>query len=138
MQSKNQKNKTKIGIIGQGFVGSAIREGLKSFYKVSTYDLDETKCNSTHRQVCLNSDIIFVCLPTPMRKDGSCDTRILESAILKIDSTVKREKNHPIIVVKSTVAIWCENLRRARATKRAEMTTQKWIHKCLAMIVKIG
>jgi UDPglucose 6-dehydrogenase len=92
-----------IGIIGQGFVGSAIREGLKSFYKVRTYDIDENKCNDSHEQVCLKSDIIFMCLPTPMRKDGSCDTRILESAIRKIDLTVYEHKHRPIIVVKSTV-----------------------------------
>jgi UDPglucose 6-dehydrogenase len=92
-----------IGIIGQGFVGSAIREGLKSFYKVRTYDIDENKCNDSHEQVCLKSDIIFMCLPTPMRKDGSCDTRILESAIRKIDLTVYTHNHRPIIVVKSTV-----------------------------------
>ena len=28
-----------IGIVGQGFVGSAIREGLNSFYEINTYDL---------------------------------------------------------------------------------------------------
>ena len=72
-----------IGIIGQGFVGSAIREGLSSYYNTLTFDLDESKCNSTHREVTRESNIIFVCLPTPMRKDGSCDTRILESAIRK-------------------------------------------------------
>ena len=33
----------KIGIIGQGFVGSAIREGLKNFYDIRTYDLDPKK-----------------------------------------------------------------------------------------------
>ena len=81
------KKKTNIGIIGQGFVGSAIREGLKNFYKIRTYDIDKTKCNSTHDQVCLESDIIFMCLPTPMRKDGSCDTRRLEEAIRKVDLT---------------------------------------------------
>ena len=31
----------KIGIIGQGFVGTAIREGLKKFYPVSVYDIKE-------------------------------------------------------------------------------------------------
>jgi UDPglucose 6-dehydrogenase len=44
-----------------------------------------------------------MCLPTPMRKDGSCDTRILESAIRKIDLTVYTHNHRPIIVVKSTV-----------------------------------
>ena len=32
-----------IGIIGQGFVGSAIREGLKDFYKINTFDIDKSK-----------------------------------------------------------------------------------------------
>ena len=35
-----------VGIIGQGFVGSAIREGLKSIHDILTYDLDASKCNS--------------------------------------------------------------------------------------------
>ena len=96
----------KIGIIGQGFVGSAIREGLKKFYDVITYDIDISKCNSTHETVCTTSDIIFVCIPTPMRKSGECDTRLLESAISGIESECMafHGKNHgPILVIKSTV-----------------------------------
>ena len=64
-----------IGIIGQGFVGSAIREGLKPFYTCYTYDLDPSKCQHRHEQVVNSSDIIFVCVPTPMMKSGQCDTR---------------------------------------------------------------
>ena len=94
----------KIGIVGQGFVGSAIREGLKNFYEVLTYDIDSEKCNSTHEEVCDNSDIVFVCIPTPMRKDGSCDTRLLESVVGQIDQRCELRKNDaPVLVVKSTV-----------------------------------
>lgn len=105
-----------VGIIGQGFVGSAIREGLKSFHEILTYDIDETKCNQTLKGVCLNSDIIFLCLPTPMRKDGSCDTRILESVLDKSYKIIKDDSRRPkhsdflnsqkkkkIFVIKSTV-----------------------------------
>lgn len=92
-----------IGIIGQGFVGSAIRDGLKNHYDVLTYDLDESKSNSTHEKVCKKSEIIFVCVPTPMRNDKSCDTRILESAIKKIYIECSKHKKYPIIVIKSTV-----------------------------------
>ena len=92
-----------IGIIGQGFVGSAIREGLKSFYSVMTYDIDKEKCTSTHQAVCENSEIIFVCLPTPMRKSGQCDTRILEEAIKRINEECSRLEKSPTIVIKSTV-----------------------------------
>lgn len=94
-----------IGIVGQGFVGSAIREGLANFYEIRTFDIDKDKCNSTHEDVCKNSDIIFVCLPTPMRKSGECDTRIIESAIEKINHECLEDPggNRPILVVKSTV-----------------------------------
>ena len=33
--------KNNIGIVGQGFVGSAIREGLKDHHNVFTYDIDK-------------------------------------------------------------------------------------------------
>ena len=33
-----------IGIIGQGFVGSAIREGLKGYYNVMGFDLVADLC----------------------------------------------------------------------------------------------
>ena len=94
-----------IGIVGQGFVGSAIREGLKGFYKVRTYDIDKEKCNSTHQEVCYKSKIIFVCIPTPMRKSGQCDTRILESVVEKINSECRDDprRNRPILVIKSTI-----------------------------------
>lgn len=93
----------KIGIIGQGFVGSAIREGLKEHYSILTYDIDEDKCNSTHKEVCIHSDIIFVCVPTPMRLDGSCDTRILESAINNVYDECCKTGVFPILIIKSTI-----------------------------------
>lgn len=94
-----------VGIIGQGFVGSAIREGLKHHHNVLTYDLDSSKCNSNLIDVTEKSDIIFVCVPTPMRKDGSCDTRILESAIDDIHRVIQdsQRKDSPILVIKSTI-----------------------------------
>ena len=94
-----------LGIIGQGFVGTAINNGLKSHYEILTYDLDANKCNSTHGDVCKKSEIILICVPTPMRKDGSCDTRILESAIDDVYNTFKdsQRKEAPILVIKSTV-----------------------------------
>jgi nucleotide sugar dehydrogenase len=100
-----------IGIIGQGFVGSAIREGLRNFYNVRGYDLDPEKCFNLKwmnklGEVANHSDIVFVCVPTPMRKDGSCDTRILENAIVELDKAcveTGRIATRPIVVIKSTV-----------------------------------
>ena len=36
--------KTTLGIIGQGFVGTAVNEGLAKHYDIETYDLDKDKC----------------------------------------------------------------------------------------------
>jgi len=91
----------KIGIIGQGFVGSAIREGLDDYYEILTYDKDSSKSRNSHEEVVSNSSILFVCVPTPMRKSGECDTRILESVISEIEKVDTR--NEPVLVIKSTV-----------------------------------
>ncbi len=89
-----------IGIIGQGFVGSAIREGLKNFYDIKAYDLEPSKCWNLNKPSSIDemlsfSDIIFVCVPTPMRPDGSCDTRILESAIDGAYVSLKKQNPDP-------------------------------------------
>ena len=96
----------KIGIIGQGFVGTAVREGLKNYHKIDTFDLDKSK--STCRDIedlVAASDIIFVCVPTPMKKDGSCDVSIVESVVKDIDDVVNcfTNKDHKIVVIKSTI-----------------------------------
>ena len=76
----------KIGIVGQGFVGSAIYEGLKTFYDIKTYDLDESKRNcSSLYDLIETSEIIFQCLPTPMKRSGECDIRIVEASLRNID-----------------------------------------------------
>jgi len=45
-----------------------------------------------------NCNVIFVCLPTPMNKDGSCDIEIVREVLSKINNATKS-----IIVNKSTV-----------------------------------
>ncbi len=87
-----------IGIVGQGFVGNAIYQKFKNFYDIATYDLDESKSNSTE-ETTMTRDIVFVCLPTPMSEDGDCHTGIVEDAIKKVDLYGKCK----IAVIKSTV-----------------------------------
>jgi len=89
----------KIGIIGQGFVGNAIYQKFKQYFKILTYDLDSTKCNS-NEQSTMTQDIVFVCLPTPMDEVGRCNTNLVESTIQKIHSYGKAKT----VVIKSTVS----------------------------------
>ena len=71
----------KVGIIGQGFVGTAVREGLKQHYDIHTYDLKEKCTCESILEVVDISDVIFVCVATPMKKDGSCDISIVVGVI---------------------------------------------------------
>ena len=90
--------KMNIGIIGQGFVGNAVFQKFKSFFKVYTYDLKKELCNSSFDELVQKCRVIFICLPTPMNKDGSCDSSLVKEVLSSLN---KGEKT--IIVNKSTV-----------------------------------
>lgn len=59
-----------IGVVGAGVIGSATARAYAQHVKtVRVYDIDERKC--THPlALVLASDIVFVCLPTPQKKDS--------------------------------------------------------------------
>jgi nucleotide sugar dehydrogenase len=89
----------KIGIIGQGFVGTAVNEGLKSFFQIETFDINKkSTCNSLE-ELSKKSDVIFVCLPTPMEQNGDCHLDIVENTLLGLDLAEECKT----IVVKSTI-----------------------------------
>jgi UDPglucose 6-dehydrogenase len=87
-----------IGIIGQGFVGNAVFQKFKSFFKVYTYDLKKELCNSSFDELFEKCRIIFICLPTPMNKDGSCDVCLVKQVLSSLNKGKKT-----IVVNKSTV-----------------------------------
>ncbi len=87
-----------IGIIGQGFVGNAVYQKFKSFFTVYTFDIINKKSNSSFDDLVKNCSVIFTCVPTPMNNDGSCNTKILEDLLSKLN-----ERTKSIIVNKSTI-----------------------------------
>ncbi len=91
--------KSTIGIVGQGFVGTAVYEGLKQHNKIETYDIAKTSTCKSLADLSEKSDVIFVCLPTPMKKDGRCHIDIVESTLLGLDVIDECK----IVVVKSTI-----------------------------------
>ena len=95
------RRKVKIGIVGQGFVGSALREGFQNVFDVRTYDKfkDEASTSSSLEELSKVANVIFICLPTPMLPDGSCDISIVRSTITELN----RYDNNNIAVIKSTV-----------------------------------
>ena len=89
-----------IGIVGQGYVGTAVKTVFEKYYETNTFDLNG-KCNCRDMEELVdNSDIIFVCVPTPMKKNSSCDTSIVESVVHEINTLTDTDK---IVAIKSTI-----------------------------------
>ena len=87
----------KIGIIGYGFVGKALRRGLKD--NVKCIEIDPKLNTNINDLIKYKPDIVFICLPTPMNDDGTQNIDIVSSAvgeINKFDSDI-------LIVLKSTI-----------------------------------
>ena len=92
----------KLGVIGHGYVGESQSFAFSPSFDVRVYDKDSLK--STHSlNVVLDSDFIFVCVPTPMKKDGSQDLSFVESFF-------KTAKDGPIYIIKSTIIPGTTNL----------------------------
>jgi UDPglucose 6-dehydrogenase len=87
-----------IGIIGNGFVGNAIYQNFKDKTHCKVYDvLDHKRYNEM--EDTLQSEIVFVCLPTPMKRDGECDLEYVLNFFKDVPKT------DALFVVKSTVSI---------------------------------
>lgn len=98
--------KESLGVIGQGFVGSAVYEGMKNHYDIKTFDKDPNKFSNVGSifEIVENVDITFLCVPTPMKRSGQCDLGILSSALNEISDCVKAlHKENFIVIVKSTI-----------------------------------
>ena len=93
--------KTRIGIVGQGFVGTAIKEGLNHLFNMQTYDKfkKEASTCASLQELSKKVEMLFICLPTPMNKDGSCNLSIIESVIEELDG----HDNNNIAIIKSTI-----------------------------------
>jgi len=91
--------KPKIGIIGFGFVGSAIVHGFSLHADIKIYDKYSNYYDSFDETVN-KSDFLFLCLPTPMNSDGSQNLLSIEEVLYKIEAFSLSQK---IIIIKSTV-----------------------------------
>ena len=89
----------KLGIIGKGFVGSAVSEG---FSNVEQYVVDPriSEDNTIDKLVSeFDPPLTFVCVPTPPNDDGSVNVDIVSEVLQELDNN----KYKGIVVVKSTI-----------------------------------
>jgi len=85
----------KVGIIGNGFVGESQAFAFSPTSEVRIYDIDPLRATHTLEEVH-ECDFIFVCVPTPMKLDGSQD-------IAYIEDVFNKSVSGSIYIIKSTV-----------------------------------
>ncbi|MEM3373786.1 MAG: UDP-glucose/GDP-mannose dehydrogenase family protein [Candidatus Woesearchaeota archaeon] len=138
-KQKNEKKEV-LSVIGLGYVGLIQAAGMaKLGYKVIGLDIDKEKVEKINKQIppiyekglkelleeivpryftattdmkeaIMNSDITFISVGTPSKKEGSMSMHQLESVVKEIAPMLKDKKYH-IFVVKSTVIPGtCENI----------------------------
>jgi len=95
----------KIGIIGLGIIGKANKAGFeKEGHEVSFHDI---KLNTSINDI-LNSKVVFICVPTPSKENGECDTSIVESLVKDLSF----RKYSGLIAIRSTVVPGFTNLMK--------------------------
>ena len=86
----------RIGIVGVGAVGSAVKYGFEKLgHTVKCHDI---AMDSSIADV-LDTELVFICVPTPQRQDGGCNTSIVQSVVCElVDSSYGG-----CVAIKSTV-----------------------------------
>ena len=101
----DDKKGIRIGVIGKGFVGTAVAHGFshQTGYgaNIKIYDINPSKSVNTLEETVNDSDFIFLSVPTPSHKDGSIDLSIVEQALHSVSKVNQNENN--IVLLRSTV-----------------------------------
>lgn len=88
----------RVGIIGGGVIGAAHAAVFRHYCEVKVYDLVPQKATHPLLDV-LHCDVIFVCVPTPMRKNGSADPK----AVRDVLHAIRAESSAAAVILKSTL-----------------------------------
>jgi len=93
----------KIGIIGNGFVGKATTILECIDIEIVIYDINPELCKPINTKMTdlLDCKIIFISVPTPMKSNGQCYTKIIEDIIKDLE--ILKYNNH--ILLRSTVPV---------------------------------
>ena len=123
--------KSKVSIIGTGYVGLTTAVCFSKLnFEVVCIDVDQSKVDminsgkspifeefvdeylkdalkngmivTTDYSKIKDTDVSFICVPTPMSDDGSMDTKYLDSSAESIAKEVSGKEKH-VVVIKSTV-----------------------------------
>jgi len=94
------KENVRIGVVGLGFVGKAVRDGYGKLgaRKILTYDINGSGNCPDLVRLLEGSEYVFVCVPTP-QKSRKPDFSIVHEVCSEMDKLCSKKK----FVIKSTV-----------------------------------
>ena len=97
----------KISIIGVGVVGGATAQILEKAHEVYRYDKFKELYNSEEnlKQLVKESEVIFICVPTPMKQSGEIDYSSIYNSmdmLYKEVESIRRDPKDILVIIKST------------------------------------
>ena len=104
----------KLGIVGHGFVGTAVDHGFTKDVQKFIVDPKHNSTNTIEDLIAFKPYATFVAVPTPQLETGECNTDILEGVMQQLNNA-----KGLLVIVKSTVPAYkllkiqeeCINLR---------------------------
>ena len=87
----------KIGIVGKGTVGSAVYEGLE--YLGHQMNFFDPKHEGSQLEHVLDTDVVFISVPTDQAANGDCDTSIVDRVVGELATANYKG----LVSIKSTV-----------------------------------
>ncbi len=105
------KGKSKIGIVGMGYVGLPLARAFSKHLDVIGFDIDEKKLGELRNELksveltsvpsdLSKADFVIVCVPTPVKKTKEPDLKFLASASETVGKVIERGS---VVVYESTV-----------------------------------
>ena len=88
----------KLGIVGHGFVGTAVDHGFTKDVQKFIVDPKHNSTNTIDDLITFRPDATFVAVPTPQLESGECNTEILEGVMQQLNKS-----KGLLVIVKSTV-----------------------------------
>ena len=88
----------KLGIVGHGFVGTAVDHGFTRDIQKFIVDPKHNSTNTIEDLITFRPDAVFVAVPTPQSESGECNTEILEGVMQQLNNS-----KGLLVIVKSTV-----------------------------------
>jgi UDPglucose 6-dehydrogenase len=90
----------KIGIIGMGFVGGTTAKVLEKEHEIIPYD----KFKKQHQDYSRlkETEVVFICVPTPMKPSGEMDYSAIHNSIKTLQEVTSQSQTKPLVIIRST------------------------------------